>query len=383
VTLIKIPVEIAGITTAASICDKDAAREVLELIMSQRPYAASSLALFNPLSGKHETIASVGYDDRVLSHLNGWLVSDDIAYQYYRGQGHQQKALKWSEMPFAYRDTFSVKEVFLPAGFREGITLRLHSRDGRYTGNLHISTDDERFPTKEMLTDEIQSLQTILGNFTDLLRFVSSQFGAKIAGGSGCLITADGEIIDLPGVAHIDPGLCEALCAHFRHLGPERIPDVFLFRRDSTWVRVYTGIFEAGARAVLVQKCTIPYGLTARELAIIDLLISGTTNSEIAEKLFVARATVSKHLENIFDKMECNSRTSVVTIALASNLRRLPDLRAHAQFGLSWSSLRLPRIDEIRSMLLERIRSFLGVMASGLQRLHKPVPRMPRSFLDL
>jgi len=297
-------------------------------MVAQRPFVACSLAVYNPLDGMHQTIASVGYDQRVLSHLNGWLVTDDIAYQYYRGQGQRQKALKWVEMPFAYRDTYSVREVFLPAGFREGITLRLHSRDGRYTGNLHVSTDDPRFPTQEMMTGEIQCLQTILGNFTDLLRSVSGQLAHKLKGGRGCLIALGGDVIELPGMAPLHDALRDALISQFRLLDRYEIPEIFLFKHDAAWFRVYTGVLQGGARAIVAEECEILCGLTERELEIIELLISGATNGEIASKIFVARATVSKHLENIFYKLGCNSRTSVVTTALASNLRRLPRLRS-------------------------------------------------------
>jgi DNA-binding CsgD family transcriptional regulator len=332
VTAINIPIEIAGIATAVPTCDASAAQEMLELLMSTRPFVASSIALFNPLDGTHQTIASSGYSQRVLSHLNGWLVTDDIAYRYYCGQGTCHKSLKWSEMPFAYRDTYSVKKVFWPAGFREGITLRLHSRDGRYTGNLHISTDDPRFPTEQMMTDEIQCLQTILGNFTDLLRSISGQFAARLKGGSGCLLTRGGEVLDLPGVVPISESLRISLIRQMGELDSHLIPDIFVFRHVASWFRVYTGLIQEGARAILVEECKTLHGLTERELEIIELLRSGATNNEIAAKIFVARATVAKHLENIFEKLGCNSRTAVVAMAIESDLRRLPTLRGGVNY---------------------------------------------------
>lgn len=322
-----IPAEIASIATAALVCDASAAQEMLEMMVSQRPFIASSLATYNPLNGTHQTLASVGYDHRVLSHLNDWLVTDDIAYQYYRVQGHRQKALKWAEMPFNYKDTYSVQNVYLPAGFREGITLRLHTRDGRYTGNLHISTDDRRFPTKEMMTNDIQCLQTILGNFTDILRRVSGRFMTKVAGSSGCLMTLYGEVIGLPGVAPIEHLLRDTLVAQLRSLDQDQVPEVFLFKHDSVWFRIHTGLLEGSTRAVVAERCQPPHGLTERELEIVELLISGASNNQIASSIFVARTTVAKHLESIFDKLGCNSRTSVVRIALSSHLRRLPTRR--------------------------------------------------------
>lgn len=295
--------------------------------MSQRPFAACSLVLFNPLDGTHQTLASVGYDERVLSHLNGRFLTDDVAYNFYRAHGHRQRALKWAEMPFTYKDTYSVQEIFQPAGFKEGITLCLYSRDGRYTGSLHISTDDARFPTEDMMSGDIQCLQTILGNFTDLLRSVAGPLAAKFENGGGCLITTTGEVLELPGVSPLFQSLRIALCFELNLRINCQIPDVFLFKHGSVWYRVHTGIVNGGARAIVAERCVIPHELTGRELEIIEMLISGATNLEIASQIFVARTTVAKHLENIFDKLECNSRTSVVTTALTSNLRRLPRLR--------------------------------------------------------
>lgn len=95
----------------------------------------------------------------------------------------------------------------------------LHTRDGRYTGNLHISTDDRRFPTREMMTNDIQCLQTILGNFADVLRRVSVQFATKVDGASGCLTILNGDVIGLPGVAPLDHALRDAIA------NPRSAPD--------------------------------------------------------------------------------------------------------------------------------------------------------------
>lgn len=322
-----IPLDIASIATGASACDAMAAQEILTYMMKKRPYIASSLAIYDPTTRTHRTIASVGYSKRVLSHLDGWLVTDDIAYRLYRDQGDRQIALKWSEMPFNYYETFSVQEVFMPAGFREGITLRLHTRDGRYTGNLHISTDDPRYPTREMMANEVQCLQTILGNFTDLLRSFTAQFSGQLDGSSGCVLTHNGEVVDLPRVNPLPEKLREALASRISDLHQGQIPEVFLFRHGADWYRIHTGLLSGDARVIVAQACEIPYGLTMRELEIVDLLITGATNSEIASEIFVARTTVSKHLENIFDKTGCNTRTSVVRAALSKNLRQLPFFR--------------------------------------------------------
>lgn len=282
------------------------------------------------MTGAHKALASTGYDQRVLSHLNGRFLADDVAYKYYRNQGRKQRALRWADMPFIYRDSYSVQEIFQPAGFKEGVTLCLHSRDGRYTGNLHVSTDDPRFPTEDMMSGDIQCLQVILGNFTDLLRSVAGPLAAKFEHGGGCVITPGGEVLELPGMAPLYETLRIALALELSVRTDGQIPEIFLFKHASSWYRVYTGKVQVGARTLIAEGCELPYDLTGRELEIIEMLISGATNAEIAEKIFVARTTVAKHLENIFDKLGCNSRTSVVSTALTSNLRRLLPLRGHS-----------------------------------------------------
>lgn len=317
-----IPIDVANIATSVSACDPAGAYDILDLIMNHKSFVASSLSVYNPLDGTHDTLASIGYPKQVLSHLNGKLVTDDIIYQYYKSQGLRQKVWKWAQMPFDYRKTYSVQEVYLPAGFQDGITMCLYNRDGRYTGNLHISSDDSRFPTQNMI-DEIQSVRKILGNFSDLLRSISVQIKDKFEGEGGCLLVPDGSFTRFPGKALLPSSLCEALKTRVGQCKYDKVPEVFLFKHEAAWFRVYSEVLKGGIRAISADECQVPYNLTARELEIITLMISGATNKEIASNIFVAPTTVSKHIENIFGKLNCNSRTSVVAVALVSNLRCL------------------------------------------------------------
>jgi DNA-binding NarL/FixJ family response regulator len=56
-------------------------------------------------------------------------------------------------------------------------------------------------------------------------------------------------------------------------------------------------------------------GLTQRELEIIGLLGTGSTNSEIADKLFVSEHTVKSHLYNIFRKIKVHNRLQAMNWA--------------------------------------------------------------------
>ena len=59
------------------------------------------------------------------------------------------------------------------------------------------------------------------------------------------------------------------------------------------------------------------YRLTGREIEIVTCIVEGLKNAEIADRLFISELTVKKHIQNIFEKMEVNNRTSLVRKVLA------------------------------------------------------------------
>lgn len=60
--------------------------------------------------------------------------------------------------------------------------------------------------------------------------------------------------------------------------------------------------------------------LTPREQEVLGLLIKGQANHEIAAHLFISISTVKKHVGNIFQKLNCGSRTQVVALAIHHHL---------------------------------------------------------------
>jgi DNA-binding NarL/FixJ family response regulator len=65
------------------------------------------------------------------------------------------------------------------------------------------------------------------------------------------------------------------------------------------------------------------YDLTARETEILNLIVEGKANQQIADNLFIAESTVKFHINNIFGKLGVADRTQAVVIALKSGLARL------------------------------------------------------------
>ena len=54
--------------------------------------------------------------------------------------------------------------------------------------------------------------------------------------------------------------------------------------------------------------------ITRREHEILELIATGLSNREIAEKLFVSENTVKTHSSRLFDKLSAKRRTQAVQI---------------------------------------------------------------------
>jgi DNA-binding NarL/FixJ family response regulator len=68
------------------------------------------------------------------------------------------------------------------------------------------------------------------------------------------------------------------------------------------------------------QKILESTPLTARELEILDLIVAGCNNADIAEKLYITIGTVKTHVRNILNKLCVDDRTQAAVRALRSGL---------------------------------------------------------------
>ncbi|MCO6449244.1 MAG: response regulator transcription factor [Caldilineales bacterium] len=78
------------------------------------------------------------------------------------------------------------------------------------------------------------------------------------------------------------------------------------------------------ATQVLIQAATRPpaigFDLTPRELEVLSCLVSGMSNPEIAQHLNISISTAKFHVSAILSKLEVQSRTEAVAVALQNNL---------------------------------------------------------------
>ena len=71
---------------------------------------------------------------------------------------------------------------------------------------------------------------------------------------------------------------------------------------------------------VITQNRNNSYGLTERELDVLELMVEGLTNPQIADKLVITRATAKAHVHSILQKLCASSRTQATVMAMKEGL---------------------------------------------------------------
>lgn len=79
-------------------------------------------------------------------------------------------------------------------------------------------------------------------------------------------------------------------------------------------------IQEITAVAEEYQQIIETYPLTDRELEVLELIVAGCSNAEIAEKLYITVGTVKTHVCHILNKLCADDRTQAAVRALRAGL---------------------------------------------------------------
>jgi two-component system, NarL family, nitrate/nitrite response regulator NarL len=102
----------------------------------------------------------------------------------------------------------------------------------------------------------------------------------------------------------------DAVMAGEYWVGRERVADL---------VRVFRS--EPAASAADERR---PFGLTSRELQVVQLVVAGYTNKEIAERLAISQNTAKHHLSSIFDKLGVSNRLELALFTHSHRVLQAP-----------------------------------------------------------
>ncbi|MEB3310060.1 MAG: response regulator transcription factor [Snowella sp.] len=113
----------------------------------------------------------------------------------------------------------------------------------------------------------------------------------------------------------IDPAIANIVLYYVRQLTPamETVTEVETVGGSGAKVTIQASEPE-------YQRILENTPLTARELEILDLIVAGCNNADIADKLYITIGTVKTHVRNILNKLCVDDRTQAAVRALRSGL---------------------------------------------------------------
>jgi DNA-binding CsgD family transcriptional regulator len=77
---------------------------------------------------------------------------------------------------------------------------------------------------------------------------------------------------------------------------------------------------QLGVEPAGICTSPAPGGLTKREREVLGRIAGGATNRQVAQQMFISEKTVSRHLANIYTKLDVSSRTAAVAWAHRNGL---------------------------------------------------------------
>jgi DNA-binding CsgD family transcriptional regulator len=285
------------------------------------PVEAYEFVAFDPATGRHRSLVSRGYAR----------VDDDAAEEYakldsYRGAMAAKRPLAMGS-PGTER---YFRRHLEPYGWRSGLTAPLFLSGGRYTGLLHLNARvPDAFPAEAGAV--LGAVSPALAHVTDLTRCVIDPLGLP-PGFHAVTFERGGRRRPVAGWPVSEAVRAEPAMAG---LAREFIDSRELSRRglwldpSGRWreVRVHrAGVgFQGAVQGALIAErpCALPYDLTAREVEVLTRVARGDSNPQIAAALVLSVRTVTTHLEHIFAKLGCDSRTRLTTKVIAEGLCRL------------------------------------------------------------
>ena len=298
---------------------QERAATIIEEFSAIVPHVACEIVSLNPLTGGSDVLATTGYSEDVLDNLHSEDFHDlmRILNLPYTG-----RPVRMKDLPGDPLDNWAVSDVLIPAGYSEGMTMCLHSSDGRFTGVLNLSTVSTEHPS-DIARDAIASLCAALGNMADATQqghWIQMLLGA---GSMAIGLDATGETVSIPGVSghRLLDGDSDLIRVAQKSAG-QMAWNSFIWPDADDWFKVRIVPCKGEqAFSTVVSLDTIEVGpLSRRELEVLTLAADGLSNHEIGEALVISNRTVASHVEHILDKLGAPNRAAAASMALREGM---------------------------------------------------------------
>jgi DNA-binding CsgD family transcriptional regulator len=302
-------------------------QSVVEIFAQLQPVVrqdAAALMAWDSLTGEHVVLGSSTYHPTTLTGLGEPYAKTDAHLRLLR----TKRPFRINDLPYDYRKTTLYQEVLRPAGFGDGMTTCLFAPDGAYAGMLHLSAESPTaFVTRHV--HMIEALAASLGRLCGPRRPRSALLPAD-EGSRASLVDHTGRprVID-----EYEPATCLAdpdFGRFVERLLRTRTRVLFgVWPVHGSWVclrveRVQDSLFEHSAALLVTESpWQAPYGLSTRELDILNGLAQGASNQRIASERSISVRTVTTHVERILAKLGQESRAGAAAKAAREGLLRL------------------------------------------------------------
>lgn len=110
------------------------------------------------------------------------------------------------------------------------------------------------------------------------------------------------------GLAWIDPAIARIILKHSRQAASPAVVS------DAAQTITITALDPEQATILEADP------ITHRELEVLELMVQGYTNNEIAQKLYMSLGTVKVHIRSILNKLCASDRTQAAVLALRAGL---------------------------------------------------------------
>ena len=303
----------------------EGARGAMAALREVIPVDAYEFVAFDPATGRHRSLFAEGHE-----RIDDDAAEECVRLDCYRAAMAARRPLLMTAARSPDVERYLRRHVE-PYGWRASLTAPLFLAEGRYTGLLHLSA---RAPDAfcERTAALVGAVSPTLAHVTDLQRCVVDPIGLP-AGFRALAFDRTGTRREVAGMP---PSPAVAGEPAMADLAREFIDSRELSRRglwldrSGVWREVRllrAGVGAQGAiqGAVIAEReCgDLPYDLTAREVDVLTRVARGDSNPQIAAALVLSVRTVTTHLEHIFAKLGCDSRTRLTTKAIAEGLCRL------------------------------------------------------------